>query len=61
MQGLTTAGREGGWICRGIRNIVGGRATEEADGLDMRPRESPRDSYIWGLSSWMGPDTWEQS
>ena len=31
-------GRQGGWIYRVIRNtlIVGGRATGEADGLDMR-------------------------
>lgn len=35
---LTMVGRQGGWIRRDIRNtlIVGGRATGEADGLDMR-------------------------
>ena len=35
---LTVVGRQGGWIYRDIRNtlIVGGRATGEADGLDMR-------------------------
>ena len=35
---LTMVGRQGGWIYRVIRNtlIVGGRATGEADGLDMR-------------------------
>ena len=35
---LTVLGRQGGWIQRDIRNTlrVGGRATGEADGLDMR-------------------------
>lgn len=35
---LTMVDRQGGWIRRDIRNtlIVGGRATGEADGLDMR-------------------------
>lgn len=35
---LTMVGRQGGWMRRDIRNtlIVGGRATGEADGLDMR-------------------------
>lgn len=35
---LTAVGRQGGWIRRDFRNTltVGGRATGEADGLDMR-------------------------
>ena len=35
---LTVVGRQGGWIHRDIRKTltVGGRATGEADGLDMR-------------------------
>ena len=36
MEGLTVVGREGGWTLRDIKNIVGGTATREADGLDMR-------------------------